>query len=187
MNNFTHMSEEQLAEKLKTEGFSLAKYKNQLARIIAVRNVKQLETNERVVVSSREIEEYYKNNPQYAEEQYLLQTTIVPLDEVANDEDTKLLSSKEDLKWIDVDWVEKPDVSEKMEFIFSMEKGEISKPIKTDDGYQLIKLIDKRERKEKTLEESWVSVEKKLQEEKKERFEREFVRELRDRASIVHV
>ena len=187
MNNFTHMSEEQLAERLKTEGFSLAKYKNQLARIIAVRNVKQLETNERVVVSSREIEDYYKKNPQYAEEQYLVHTALVPFDEVANDEEAKLLVTKENLKWIDIDWIEKPDVSEKMEFIFSMKKGEVSRPVKTDDGYQLIKLIDKRDKKEKTLEDSWVSIEKKLQEEKKERFEREFIRELRDKASIIYV
>jgi foldase protein PrsA len=187
MNNFNHMNEEQLSDRLKNEGFSLPKYKNQLGRILAVRNIKQLETSERVVVSSREIKDYFADNPQYSEEKYLVQTALIPICEVKSDNDLEDLSTRENIDWIDVDWIDKSDVSEKMAFISSMENGEVSKPVKTEDGYQLVKLVDKKEKKEKTLEESWVSIEKKLQEEKRGRFEREFIRELRDRASIVYV
>ena len=186
-NNFTHMSDDQLSERLKTEGFSLEKYKNQLGRILSVRNIKQLEISERVVVTSKEIEGYFKKKPQYAEEQYLVQTALIPFDEAKNIKKIDNLSKRKDLEWINVDWIEKSNVAEKMKFICSMKKGEISKAVKTDDGYQLIKLIDRHDRKEKTLDESWVSIEKKLQDEKKDSFEREFVRELREKASVVYV
>ena len=62
-----------------------------------------------------------------------------------------------------------------------------SKPITTEFGYQLVKLVDKIDRHIKTLKERWVEIEKKIQDEKKERFDKEFIKELREKASIVYL
>lgn len=53
-------------------------------------------------------------------------------------------------------------VPEFEEAAFSMKKGEISEPVKTQFGYHLIKLVDKKEKREKSFEEVSAEIEKRI-------------------------
>ena len=63
-------TDEELDKQLKEEGFDLNTYKLQLAKILAGEKLKQIEINEKVVVTSQEVEEYCKNNPEHTRESY---------------------------------------------------------------------------------------------------------------------
>ena len=161
-------------------------YKAQLQKVLAIRNLRQMEISERIVVTSNEVENYYKNNPEHTEDKYLLQTAIVPFSKAKNEK--KLAKMKvSDLEWIELDWVEKSELSDLMSFVKNMQEGDISKPVKVPEGWQFIKMIKIDKSHLKTLEESWVSIERKLQKQKMKNFEEQYVKELKEKASIVYL
>jgi len=180
-NNIT--TDEELEENLKKNNFTSKRYKSELARYIASSNLMQVEIKARIFVTKQEIENYHDNNPEWKEQQYLLKTCIVPFADVKDEEE---LLKKKDLDWIQTDWLKKSSISEKMSFVFDMEKGK-TKYIKTRYGYQLVVLEDKKESQQKKLEERYVEIEKKLRFSKMEKFEQEFRTELKGRASIEYL
>ncbi len=74
-----------------------------------------------------------------------------------------------------------------MSVIFSLKKDEISKPIKTQYGYQLVQVVDKELRRKKTLQEAYVDIEKRLRAKKLDKFEDEYKQELKSKATVVHL
>ena len=185
-NKLTHLTDEEFEKRLKSDGLTLRKYKEQLSRVLAIRNLRQMEISERIVVTANEVETYNKNNPEYSEDKYLLQTAIVPFSKAENEK--KLAKIKEkNLEWIDLDWVEKSEVSDLMSFVHDMSEGEVSKPVKVSEGYQFIKMVKIDRSHLKSLEENWVSIERRLQKEKMQKFEEKYVEELKEKASIVYL
>jgi len=173
MNNLTSMSDDEFEKRLQEDGLTIKKYKGQLARSLAIKNLRQMEMSQRSVTSNHEIEEYYKKHPTYAKDRYLLQTKIVPP------------SRKERrVKWIDLDWIEKENLSDKISFVPKMKEGEISRSIKTAQGAQHIKLVKFEPKHLKTLDESWAEIDRAIRQAKMEIFEAEYMVNQRKRAHI---
>ena len=183
-NELTELTEAEFEGQLKEEGFSLVEYKSQLARMLAVEKLKQAEFSERVVVTSQAVEDYYKGNPEWGQEEFLLK--ICDLSEKDVDEKGEVVK-KNDLKWDDLGWIERAKISSDLDLITKLAKNEISKPVKIETGYRLFKVEDKKEEHLKTLDERYVSIERMLQYQKKEKFEKEFEKELKGKATIVHL
>ena len=183
-NNLTNLSDEEFNQELKKEGFSIEEYKKQLGKILAVERLKHTEFNERVVVTSQEIEDYYGKNPSVSQEEFLIKMCDVPNRDV--NEKGELIK-EENLKWDDLGWIAKSDISPKLFFVFKMEIGEVSKPMKNGKVYQLIKLENKKGKHIKTLDERYIEIEKLLHDEKKEKFEKEFEKDLIEKSSIVYL
>jgi len=181
-NHLTELSDKEFENELKQHGFSLPMYKNQLGRMIAVENVKRAEISEKIVVTSQEVEDYYNKNPRYTKEQYHLKLRTIPVAKMA-EKDVLLLPT--DPYWEDLGWIEKKDVEKKFAAVFTMEKGQISEPIADGESNQFIMLVDKKERCLKTLNERYIEIERKLQQEKKETFVGTFEQELKEKATIV--
>lgn len=183
-NGLSDLTDEQFEEELKQEGFSVQDYKNQLARMLAVERLKHVEFNERVVVTSQEVEEYYRNNPIKIEEKYLLKICEVPKENI--DEAGKL-KSKSNLKWDDLGWVNKADLSSNLKFVSNMKEGQVCKPTILGSDYQMVKLEKKEAGRTKSLDESYMEIENILHYQKKLIFEREFENELKEKATIVYL
>ena len=88
-NDISNMSDAEFEAQLKESGFTqtsfqksvLDEYKEQLARIMAIENLKRAEISEKIIVSSQEVEDYYKKNPTYTKAEYHLKiATIAPQD-----------------------------------------------------------------------------------------------------------
>lgn len=181
-NDLSNMSDKQFEEELKKEGFTLDEYKKQLATLLAVQKLKGAELSERVVVTNQEVEDYYSKHPVTVDTKYLIQ--IADLTDKDIDPQTKKVK-KENIKWESLDWVEQKDLSDNLKFVTQMDKNQISKPVKTQNGYRLVKLIDKKDGYTKTLKDCYIEVERTIQEEKREKFEHEFEEELLSKAVIV--
>jgi len=171
-----HLSEEEFEKRLRADGLTGKKYRNQLARILAIRNLRQLEVSERVVVTPSEVEDYYAANPEYTDNRYLLKTKIVGSSE-----------KEKDVKWMELDWIDESDLAKKFYFVTSLKEGEISQPLRVEQGKQFIKLVKRENSRLKTLTESWGGAEKKLQEIKMKKFEKGYVSNLRKEASVVYL
>lgn len=182
-NNLQHLSDEQFDAELQKEGFSLNDYKLQLARILAGEKLKQVEINEKVIVTSQEVENYYNNNPEYTKESYWIKLAIIPEKSI---KDGKAVIKKSELQWDDLGWISRKDMSQNLTFVFKMKKNQISKPIKISDRYQLIKLVDKQAKKLKSLDERYIKIEKKLLFKKRSDLEKELQSKIRDKSTIVY-
>lgn len=68
-----------------------------------------------------------------------------------------------------------------------MAVGDVSKPIKKDGIDQVVKLVDAKKSHLKTLEERYGSVERLLQQKKKDEFVAVFEKELKEKATIVYL
>ena len=68
-----------------------------------------------------------------------------------------------------------------------MNIGEVSAPIKIGDSYQILMLVDKKDRRLKTLDEQYVSIERYLIKEKKDSFVKKFEAELKAKALIIYL
>ncbi len=183
-NNFVNMSDRQFEDELKRNGFTLKSYKLQLGKMIAVENVRRAEISEKIVVTTQEVENYYNNNPKYTKEKYHLQVCSIPTDQLSK-KDTLLKKGK--LTWEDLGWVTKDDIGKKFTVVLSMQKGETSEPIKTDDTTsQIVKVLDKQERRLKTLDERYRKIEFQLQQERKDECLAVFEKELKEKAALTY-
>jgi parvulin-like peptidyl-prolyl isomerase len=180
-----HLSEEEFEKRLKEDGLTGKKYRQQLARILAIRNLRQLEISERIVVTTHEVENYHKANPEYSEDTYVLHTKIIPPSAAKTEKEA--IKKQNSVGWIELDSVKKSELLSKMSFVSKMKEGEISKPVKVDQGFQFLKLVKKIKSHRKTLKERWVDIERAIQKEKMDKFEKDYVSELKKRAIIVYL
>ena len=183
-NNIAHLTEEEFEKELQEEGLSLQEYKAQMTRYIAVERLKGAEFNERVVVTTQEAEDYYKKNPSWSEEKYLLKICSVATELI--DENGKLIK-EDNLEWEELGWINKKDLSSNLSFVSNMKKGETGKAIKSEDSYQVVKVVDRSEKFLRSMDERYFEIEQVLHDQKKSEFERVFEKELRTDASIVYL
>lgn len=184
-NHLTDLSEEEFEKRLRHDGLSGRRYRRQLGRFLAIRNLKQLEASERVIITSHEVEEYHKENPEYKDERYLLKTKIISLDDAKTENDAKKIVGKGE--WLELDWIERSNLADKMLFVARMKEGEISEPLKVLGGHQFITLVKREEKRLMTLDERWSDIERVIQKGKMEKFEKEYIYDLRKKASIVYL
>ncbi len=180
-NNLTELTDQQFEEQLKLHGFTLKSYRRQLGRMIAAENVKRIEISEKIVVTAQEVDAYYKNNPEYTRDEYHLKVCTIAEEQIP---DQATLIKENKLGWEDLGWVEKKDIGKNFSAVFSMKPGSISKPIKSDDGYQLVQLVNKRDRHLKTLTERYGDIERHLQDERKGSFLEKIEKEIMQKAVI---
>jgi len=174
-NDMADIPDAEFERQLKQSGFTLKLYKEQLGRLIAVENVKRAEVSEKLVVTSQEVEEYHKKHPAFVKEGYCLK--------IAHLKDAQ--DPVADYHWQVLGWVDKDDLDKQFSFVPSMKKGEMSKPVKVGDGYQVVKVVNKRMPRQKTLKECYIEIEKKLYQEKKEKYLKNVEKDIRAKASVV--
>lgn len=168
---------------LAQEGFSLKQYKSELARTIAVQNVMNSMIREKVFVTKQEIEKYYHENPEWREERYSLKTCIVPFVQAQTEADVRKMTK---FDWVETGWVDRQDIGEHMAFVPQLAKG-VMHVVKTEHGFQVVKMEDRQERALLTLQERQAAIQAKLNSEKVEVAEKQFVHDLKSRAVIEYL
>ena len=184
-NGFDGQSDEAFEEWFKREtGLTIKKLKRQLIRNAGVDAVRSMYIQEKCFISPQKIEAYCAAHPEYAPEKYALKSAFI--DEEQLDEASQLKEG-EVIEWIDLGWIEKPSITQTMKFVTELKVGSSSPVVKTEQGYQIFKLEDKKEERLLTVEERYLDVEKKLLQDEREVLEKELVQQLRNRASLVYL
>ncbi len=201
-NNFT---DEQLLSALNQQGVSsLEEYKTMFLegnRENLLINKLMMEVTNNVSVSDEQAKEYYDNNKNQYEydEQVNASHILVKSEEKAKEVMNKLNDGKDFAKLAEeysqgpsakeggkIGFFEKGDmVPEFEEKAFDMKIGEISDdPVKTDYGYHIIKINDKKESGVASFEEVKNNIKQNLANQKRQSAWDDFVNELRENAEI---
>jgi len=169
-----HLTDEALLNSLKAEGFTLEEYRTRLAEQILLSKVVNFEVKNSIVISDKEIDEYYEaNKEKYKGKEKVRIRQIffaLPEDESQRalieakaEEIVKRLEEGEDFAELaskfsedpsrefggDLGYVSHGSILKEIEDIaFGLKKGEISKPFWSSKGLHIIKVEDKIDPKE---------------------------------------
>ncbi len=177
------LDEDMFAAELKKYGFTPDEYKQQVGRSLAITQVKRAEESEKAVVSFQDVEAAYKKHPEYTEEAYHIALCTLPND-IKNPED---FGTSKAAIWEDLGWIKPEDLSSDLKVVTKHQTGDIIGPVDQGDDTRLVKLIEKRERKLKTLAEAYSSIERKIQRKRGKTIFENLEKRLRDSASIVYL
>jgi len=188
LHGLTKVNDEELERIIQAEGLTLKRYRYQLKRWLAIEKLHQDELSKRLVVTSQEAEAYYQKHKEKQVARYKLALANVDRATLKKKNPSKSdLLNRKDIEWITLPFVEKDKISRELAFVSSMQVGEVSSPIATAQGYQLVKLLEKTDDRYKTFDEQYITIEKALIEQKRAQFAREYVKELRKKAHITYL
>jgi len=183
-NDLTQLSEAEFENQLKQSGFTLAQYKQQLGEMMAVENIKRAEVSEKIVVTTQEVEEFYKKHPEHTTEAYHLQIASIPEAQFSSKE---AALADPALTWEDHGLIEKKELDDAYQKVTALNPGEVLDPIKKDGYYDLVKLIAKQEARLKTLKERYSSIERTIQNKRRGKIIVELEKKLRKQATVVYL
>lgn len=164
-------------------GLTLKRAKRQVRRMLLAQQVSTWLLSDKGFIAPKRVKEYYEKNPAYQEERYNLRSAFVDADDIENG----AVKEGVELEWVDLGWLDYSALSERMKFIASMAQDEMSKPLANDQGYQIIKLLDREKKRLKTFEEREVEITKLLESREIEKAEQVLINQLKDKASIVYL
>lgn len=181
--NVDTLDEEMFVAELKKYGFTPDEYKQQVGRSLAITQVKRAEESEKAVVSFQDVEAAYKKHPEYVEEAYHIELCTIP-NGPKNHAD---FGTSKTAVWDDLGWIKPKDLSSDLKIVTTHKTGEIIGPVTQGDDTRLIKLVEKRERRLKTLAEAYSSIERKIQRKRGKTIFENLEKRLRESASIVYL
>lgn len=205
---------EELRKYLATQGMTLEAYREKVRERLLVRKTEGLDVSLRVSVSDEEIEAYYKANPdrfREGEERHV-QQIFFPIKEGASDGEVSAQRRKaeaahrtvsqgadfgETAKKLsedpaaprggDLGFIKKGEVFAEFEkVIFSLQRGEMSQPVKTRAGFHIVRLVGVKGGRIIPLASVSASIRDQLFEEKRAKRRREWISELK-RASFLEI
>lgn len=191
-NGLGDLSATAFENELKKFGFTLKEYKYQIGRLIACENIKRMEVTDKIVITSQEVENYFNNNPEVTPEEYYLKMIPLQPDHSNQDRaDTKINSDKKNnlnkADAVDLGWIKKEDLDPRFEFVLTMEKGQISKPVHINDKDYVIEVTDKKESRKKSLNERYSEIEKLLTRKKQTKLIKKFENDLKSNSTIIYL
>ncbi|KAA0545422.1 foldase [Bacillus sp. BGMRC 2118] len=172
-------SEESFNEALATSGLSLSDAKKEIKTFLLTEKL----LSERVTVSDEEIKTYFEENKdEFGQAEQVQASHILVVDESTAQEVLAKVKAGEDFATLAEDYSTDTATAETGgdlgyfgrgemttefdEAAFSLSVGSVSDPVKTEYGYHIIKVTDKKEAKEATLEESKEEIKETLLDEK---------------------
>ena len=157
-----NMSLDQLKEVFASAGYTYEEGRQQFRVLQTVNSMLGVKIHSQVIVPRAQVEEYYSQNPVMQEAEYYLQYGFMPYVPEKREAQAKALRlmaktgrEVKDVQWNDPFWVKQSDVADDKEFIFSMNVGETSQPISQPGGYEIYRLIDKKDESIPTLDERY--------------------------------
>ncbi len=157
-----NLSLDQLKEVFASAGYSYEEGRQQFRILQTVNSMLGLKIHSQVIVPRAQVEEYYNQNPVVQEAEYHLQYGFMPYASEKRKAQEKALrymarTGKEvrNMQWNDPFWVKQSEIADDKEFLFSMNAGDISQPMDRNDGYEIYRLVDKRDEHIPSLDERY--------------------------------
>lgn len=210
-NNLTR---EQLEQALRQEGKSIAEYKSQILKPQLLRlRVLNVQVRSRVTVGDDEVQAYYQTNLRKLGVETKVRARhiffAIPLEATAKEvAETKRLAQQllaklkagadfaEMAKKHSQDSVTRPDggdlgwfgrgtlPSNVEQVVFAMKKGEIRGPLRTERGFHLMQVVDRRESSARSLDEVKEELREQIYAQKMEKATKAWLAEVRKRSHI---
>ncbi len=186
---------DQLKGIFKSGGYTYDEGREQFGIMTAVNQVIGFKIGSRLVVSEQEINTYYNAHPDVIEASYQLQRVVVPFDTLdSKDRLQKLLQTyahsgktKLSVNWSAPFWINESDVASEKKHIFALQPGKMSSPVAVEDGFELFKMLQRKESCVRPLQERHREIANALRQPKQIQLLQDYRNELKDSASIVYM
>lgn len=188
------MSEQQMHALLEGAGYTIDEAKEELGRMFVSNQVLGFRVYSQIFVSKRDVQKYYDEHPEYRQAEYFIARALVPYTEAASKDE--LLQTLQVYRktgtgirvpWGEPCWFLEDEIAADKRFIFSMEAGDIAEPIPTYNGFELIKLVDKRPAMLVPLQERYNTIEYELKLPKLQKELDRYTQDLLSKATIVYL
>jgi hypothetical protein len=161
------------------------------SQMTAINNLISFKVTSNIFVPERDVINYYNTHPQYEDAAYFVQYAFVSYDKsLTKEEQLKYLknirknSTNDIFEWCDPFWIQEEDISADKKFITQLKVNEISLPVNVAGGFGFYKLVSKKERRLRTLEERYREIVDILRRPKYSELMNKYQKELLEKASI---
>jgi parvulin-like peptidyl-prolyl isomerase len=166
-NNLTR---EDLKRMFASAGYSYEEGREQLKMMQAVNSMISQRVRSGLIVPRKDVVAYYESHPETEQAQVRIEHALVPFSATQSKEAQKAALMKHiktgiapvTITWESPFWVKPSEVAVDKQFIFSMKAGQVCMPIETDAGFELYRIVEKKDERVKTLDERYQDIVDKL-------------------------
>jgi hypothetical protein len=189
-----NLSQADLIAMFRSAGYTYEEGREQLATMFAVNTMIDFKIKSRLIIPEAQIISYYKEHPIIEEAAYRIQRIVVQPKKTMSaaemkDKVQRALQTGKEVPGIQVStafWIKHDDIAGDKMFITTMKSGALSDPIKIKDGFEMFRLLEKREQREVPLEDRYNEISNELKKPLFEKLFQEYRKSLFDAASIVY-
>ena len=175
-------------------GYTFDEGKEQFGVMYTVNAMIDFKVRGSLFVSQKEVEQYYRENPEYVDATYLLKRGVISYDySISEGEQSSIIKQAivdknevPDVVWSPAFSVVQGKMAPNIVFVTDMQADEISEPIASPDGIMIFKVVDVTQRRLKTLDERYASIADLLRRPKYQEILTTYKVQLYDHASIVY-
>jgi hypothetical protein len=174
-------------------GMTYQELRDKLARTFSVNTIRDHMVESYAIINRSDVIKYYEEHPEMTSIVYYLQRAIVPYEgdrDTQQAELTKLVSSKESddgIDWSVLFSVEHATVAEEKMFIHTMQVGDVVLAQELYDGFELYRLVNKKEAIPRTLDERYLEIDELLRRPLREKLLQEYRDKLFREATIIYM
>lgn len=190
-NNLSLADMERMVEQT---GRTVAEAKAELGKMSAISQMFDFKVRSNLFITQRDVETYHREHPEFRQAEYYISRAIVPFSDFEPKHQMKqrleefVTTGRGAVRfaWSEPFWIKHDYVAEDKRFIYDMKVGQISLPFELGNGFELFKLIDKKQQCLVPLQERYEDIATLLRKPKYEQLLDQYKKELYDKATIIY-
>ena len=175
-------------------GYTPSEGKQAFAQMNAISSLVNFKITGNLIVPEADVITYYNENPEVEPASYSLAYSSIPFAKTQSQEEQlkylQNLVNKNDpkhvLKWQEPFWINENEIAADKQYITELKVGQISMPHETSYGFEMFKLVNKKEERLKSLDERYNEIVTVLRKPKYFELLSQFQKDLLDNASIIY-
>lgn len=183
-----NLTEEGLQQIFKAGGYSYEEGVEQFEVMTAVNQVTGFKVASKMIVSEKDVRAYCNEHPEMLEAEYELAYARFPsyTASSASELKQKLSQKKLSVSWDEAFWIKHSEIAPEKKAIYSLQKGQIYVSA-SQSGYELIKLVDKKDEKPVPIEQRYAEIERALQPSKYQQLFQAYLNELDEKNAVIRL
>ena len=152
------LQDDQLAPLFKESGYTVEEGIEELRMVYAIRRLMQELITNRIVVSEKEIRDYFNHHPLCVPASYKVRKGMVSKSALNEDQIQDLFAfgkNKEDVVWSASYWIAENELAEHKKFITGMAIDQVMLSEELDNEYEVVQLLKSKPAHTKTFEERY--------------------------------
>lgn len=179
---------------LVTIGYTPQEGRTAFAQMNAVNSLINFKITANLIVPESQVVAYYTDHPEYVPASYRIQYAFIPFAQTkTRQEQEEALATlaaqgdpKDSLPWDEAFWITEDQLAQDKRSVIELVPGQITQPVETTTGFELFRLVDKKEQRLRSLDERYGEIANTLRKPKYGELMESFKKEVLDRSSLIY-
>lgn len=183
-----NLTEDALKNIFKSGGYTYEEGLEQFEMMTAVNQITGFKVASKMIIPEKDVIAYCNEHPEMLEAEYELSFASIPLYQASSAKELKqkLTQKQLSIAWDEPFWIKKSEIAAEKKAIHALTKGQVYVS-KGASGYELIKLIDKKEERPVPVKDRYAEVERALQPVKYQQLFQSYLQELDDKMAVIRL